>query len=400
MFPVLDLVFTAATLAVLAPSGYLVFLTMVATLTRPPRSSPGARETRFAVLVPAHDEALLIGRLLDNLSRLDYPRGRFAVHVVADNCTDATAEIARTYAGGETAIHVHERRDETRKAKGYALQWLLDRLSGTGPRPDAFVVLDADSVVSPNFLSALDARLSRGSHAIQAYYSVLNAGDSALASLRYAALAAIHYVRPLGRASLGLSCGLKGNGMCFSAALIQKYGWSAHGLAEDAEFHLALVRDGVRVDFAPEAIVRADMPVTLAQAASQNARWERGRVDLLRGPLVRLILQGIAHRSPMRIDAAVEQLIPPISVPIVLAAGLVVIAVTTGLGSAPLALFALTGLAFYLLAGLLLVGAPWRVYASLAFAPVYVAWKAALYAQSVVAVATNQGSAWVRTARR
>src|ERR1051325_5742949 len=119
----------------------------------------------------------------------------------------------------------------------------------------------------------MDARLSSGSQVIQAYYSVLNAAASPLATLRYIALAAIHYLRPLGRSVLHLSIGLKGNGMCFSAPVLERFGWNWFTLAEDVEFRLALVRAGLRVDFAPDTWVLANMPVTLDQAASQNARW-------------------------------------------------------------------------------------------------------------------------------
>src|SRR5207302_10119104 len=101
----------------------------------------------------------------------------------------------------------------------------------------------------------------------------------------------------LGRAALGLSCGLKGNGMCFSAELLERFSWRWHTLAEDVEFHLALVLDGLRVEFAPETSVLADMPVTLAQARSQNHRWERGRLQLLREQGPRLLVEGFRRRS-------------------------------------------------------------------------------------------------------
>ncbi|WP_348235518.1 glycosyltransferase, partial [Salmonella enterica] len=81
-------------------------------------------------------------------------------------------------------------------------------------------------------------------------------------------------------------------------------------LAEDVEFHLSLVRAGLRVDFAPETTVLADMPVTLAQAASQNQRWERGRLQLVRSHVPRLVVDGVRLRSWLRLDAAIEQLIP------------------------------------------------------------------------------------------
>jgi cellulose synthase/poly-beta-1,6-N-acetylglucosamine synthase-like glycosyltransferase len=344
------------------------------------------------VLVPAHDEELLIGRLLRNLAELDYPADLVDVHLVADNCTDETASRAR-----RLGARVHERFDKTQQSKGHALRWLLQRVETLEEGYDAYVVLDADSVVARDFLRAMDARLEAGSLVVQAYYSVLNARASALAALRYAALAAIHYARPLGRSVLGLSCGLKGNGMCFAAPVLERYSWSWFALAEDVEFHLALVRDGVRVDFAPETTVLADMPATFGQAASQNARWERGRLELVRRHVPGLLASGVARRSVLRLDAAVEQLIPPLSVPVAL--GLGCLAAGLVLGQPVLILLAALGLAgqvAHLLAGLAYAGAPAAVYLALAYAPLYVVWKTWVYARALV----GGGSApWVRTAR-
>jgi cellulose synthase/poly-beta-1,6-N-acetylglucosamine synthase-like glycosyltransferase len=168
--------------------------------------------------VPAHNEEALIGRLLASLAALDYPREGYSVCVVADNCDDRTVHIARGH-----GARVHERRDRSRRGKGYALRWLLRELGAEGQRYDAFIVLDADSVVASNLLRSMDARLGSDSPVIQAYYSVLNRGESSLAWLRYAALAALHYLRPLGRSALGISCGLKGNGMCFAAPVLERF---------------------------------------------------------------------------------------------------------------------------------------------------------------------------------
>jgi len=243
----------------------------------------------------------------------------------------------------------------------------------------------------------MDARLEAGSLVVQAYYSVLNAEASAVAGLRYAALAALHYVRPLGRAALGLSCGLKGNGMCFSAGVLEQFAWNWFTLAEDVEFHLALVEAGVRVDFAHETRVLADMPVTLAQAATQNQRWERGRLQLLKAHVPRLLLDGFRLRSVLRLDAAVEQLIPPLSVPFLLGALTAVAAVLVG--AWPAAVLAIAGLVAqlaYLAAGLLMVRAPLRAYLALGSAPVYIAWKAGVYAQSLL---PTRAVGWIRTER-
>jgi cellulose synthase/poly-beta-1,6-N-acetylglucosamine synthase-like glycosyltransferase len=310
---------------------------------------------------------------------------------VADNCTDLTA-LTSIALGAE----VFERFDDLRQGKGYALRWLLQQLTEMGREYDAFVVLDADSIVSRDFLRCMDARLEAGSDVIQAYYQVLNADDSKLTGLRFAALAALHYLRPAGRAALGLSCGLKGNGMCFSAPVMQRFGWRWFTLAEDVEFHLALVGDGVRVDFAPEATVLADMPVSFEQARSQNQRWEQGRVYLVKRWVPALILDGIRKRSFLRLDAAIEQLIPPLSVPFVASLLCAMAAIVLGAyAAATLALVALAGQVAYLLAGLWLVHAPARAYLALSTAPSYVAWKLLLYGQALIARQTR----WVRTAR-
>jgi cellulose synthase/poly-beta-1,6-N-acetylglucosamine synthase-like glycosyltransferase len=373
---------------------YLLLLTVAAMVVRR-RSSPqpdSQSERRFAILVPAHNEEAVIGRLLSSLDALEYPPDSFDVCVVADNCDDATAAIARS-----ARAHVYERFTDDERAKGFALRWLLQMLEQDGRSYDAYVIVDADSIVAPNFLRQMDARLERGAKVVQAYYSVLNAEQSGVAGLRYAALAAVHFLRPLGRSAFGLSAGLKGNGMCFDAAVLREFGWRWFTLAEDVEFHLALVERRVSVEFAPETWVKADMPLTLGQSASQNARWEQGRLQLIRQYVPRLMLAGIRRRNWLQIDAAVEQLIPPLSVPFALALISFVVCWIVGLPYLGLtALGCLVGYVAYLLVALVLVGAPLWVYVTLGMAPVYIAWKLGLYARSMVG---GRSTAWVRTAR-
>src|SRR5262249_35179285 len=125
--------------------------------------------TRFAVLVPAHDEELLIRRVVGSVQAIDYPPELYTLHVIADNCTDRTAELAR----GMGAV-VHERHDLEHRGKGYALRWLFGQLLADPASGDAFVIVDADSLVNRGFLRALDRRLRAGAVAIQAYDTVLN----------------------------------------------------------------------------------------------------------------------------------------------------------------------------------------------------------------------------------
>jgi 1,2-diacylglycerol 3-beta-glucosyltransferase len=389
--PALSLLLVAVVAIDVLIVGYLLFLTALAVGTSPTVESPGTPWRRFAVLVPAHDEELVIGRLLASLQQMDYPRDLIDVCVVADNCKDQTPSISR-----DLGARVYERTSSSEHAKGFALRWLLDQLKHEHRAYDAFVVIDADSVVAPNFLRSMDAHLSNGADAIQAYYSVLNPGDSAVAALRFAALAAVHYLRPLGRSRLKLSSGLKGNGMCFTAWLLDRFGWRWFTLAEDVEFHLALVAQGVRVEFAPDTWVKADMPATLRDSASQNERWERGRIQLLRA-VPKLVWGAVVHRNWLELDAAIEQLIPPLSVPfaiggIAIPAAWVLNAPGIGLVGAA----CLGGYGLYLVSALALVRAPVRIYWALGAAPLYIAWKLGLYAQSLMGA---RRSAWIRTAR-
>ena len=373
-----------------ASTGYLLVLSLAALLPRR-RPAPATTLPQFDLLIAAHNEEQTLPRLLASINALDYPRERLRVHVVADNCTDGTAEVAR-----RDGALVHERSDAQRIGKGYALALgITATLALPGEVHDGIVIVDADSDLAPNFLRVLAAYLAAGAQAIQAYYSVRNAGDSSVAMLRYVALCLYHYLRPLGRARLGLSVGLRGNGMCFRRD-VAALGWTAHGLTEDVEQHFRLLEHGVHVAFAPEAIVQAEMPVTLRGAADQNSRWERGRLEALAREVPRFLRLAIRRRDPSALDAALEQLVAPLSICVatcLLAALAGLVARSRRLQA--LGLAALAGQAAYVLLGLHLAGAPSVAYQALASAPRYVLWKAWVWLQATV----RPPSRWQRTGR-
>ncbi len=396
--------------------GYLLLLTVAAGLApRVTSGIPAATPARFVILIPAHDEERLLPGLFASLAALRYPADSYRVHVVADNCSDRTAEIAN--AAGAT---VHERHDTSRPGKGAALQWLLERLQVSAEAYDAVIIFDADSVVSENFLQVMAARLARGQRVVQAYYAVRQPQRSAAVGLRYSALAALHYLRPLGRMALGASSGLKGNGMLFAAPVLQRHAWSA-SVTEDIEQHMALLLAGERVFFAPDATVWAEMPDTLAKSESQHQRWESGRLLLARRYVPQLLRgaltagqAGRPRQAYVLLDAVMEHLIPPFSI---LAASSVLLlalnlalwaAAAFGLVAAPGAAGALAGVnlalagsllmgqALYLFAALRLVRAPRGAYWQLVYAPVYMLWKVRQYTRALF---SQTRQAWVRTTR-
>jgi cellulose synthase/poly-beta-1,6-N-acetylglucosamine synthase-like glycosyltransferase len=389
----LDLLLSLAALPCAAAAGYLAVLTACSRRGRP--LPPAGSLLRFAVVVPAHDEERGIAGTIRSLAELDYPRDRFQLVVVADNCADRTADVAR----GAGAV-VLERRDAERRGKGYALRWAFDRLlrdSGI----EAIVVVDADTVVSRNLLSAFAARFSGGEQALQAHYAVRNPEESWRTRLIAVAFAAIHGVRSRGREALHLSCGLRGNGMAFTAEVLRRVPHAAWSVVEDLEYGIQLGLAGVRVGYVEEAEVRGLMAAGEQASRSQRRRWEDGRRLIARTQAKGLLVRALRERSPVLLDLALDLLVPPLATIVTWSfAGLAACAVAAALGlGAPAAAWlyglSLAAVAAYVLRAWALSGAGARGLLDLALAPVYVAWKLLLK----FLPSHQRAGEWVRTRR-
>src|SRR5262249_34624347 len=329
-----------------------------------------------------------------SLREVDYPLPLFRVLVVADNCSDATARRAE-----EAGATVLVRDAPGLRGKGYALEVAFARSLSDGAA-DAAVVVDADTVASPNLLEAFAARLERGARAIQARYGVRNPQASWRTRLMAVALAAFHDVRSRARERLGLSCGLRGNGMCFSSELLRAIPHAAHSLVEDVEYGIALAESGVRVQYADEAHVLGEMVTAARRAASQRRRWEIGRREMSRAHAPRLLRQALQNGDRVRADLALDLLVPPFSQLVAAAgAGLLVGAGLRSLGAPGLTL----GIA--VACWLMLAACVARAWAlsgtgasgllALCGAPGYALWKIAV----VLRARWERPRDWVRTAR-
>jgi hypothetical protein len=232
---------------------------------------------------------------------------------------------------------------------------------------------------------------------VQADYVVANPGDSPAAALRFAAFSLMNTVRPMGKDRLGLSAGLFGTGMGFRRELLEEHPWEAFSLAEDLEYHLVLAAAGERVRFLADTAVHSPMPLTSAEAASQDRRWEGGRQQLLRAWVPRLFARGAGRRDPISLNAAVELLVPPQSV--LLAGSLLAVGCGLPLRAAAavrLGVLALGLQVAYVLTTLRIVHAPASVYRSLLHTPALVIRKVRVH----LGLARDGGPAtWVRTAR-
>jgi GT2 family glycosyltransferase len=390
---ILDLALALLAVPVLLASGYLLVLAL---LSRRPAPAPRPpRRVRFDVVVPAHDEEHGIVRTVRSLFALDWPRDRLRVMVVADNCSDRTAERAAA-AGAEVLV----RRDPARRGKGYALQHAFRAVLERGAT-DAVVVVDADAEVSPDLLSAFAARLERGAMAVQASSGVLNPDDSWRTRLMAIALTLVGDVRSLGRERLRLSCGLRGIGMCLSVEALRRVPYAAFSLVEDAEYCVSLARAGIRVHFAWDGRVTSEISPAEEAARTQRLRWEDGRRALQRAEGPSLLREALRRRDRVLLELAIDLLVPPLArVSAYAAAGTAAAAAlaATSLASAFAVLpwlLSAACLGVYVLRGVQLSGLGVRGLVALAWAPLFMAWKVTLLPHR----ASHATRGWVRTAR-
>ncbi|MEE9231525.1 MAG: glycosyltransferase family 2 protein, partial [Acidobacteriota bacterium] len=287
--------------------------------------------------------------------------------------------------------------DPALRGKPYALRLLVEQVRELDEEYDAYVFLDADTVVSSNILGVLDGRFQSGSEVVQVHYTVSNPTQSSASALRFIAFQLMNYVRPLGKKVLGLSCGLFGTGMGFKRDILDSHGWDAFTLAEDAEYALKLMERGVRIEFAPEATVLSRMPVSFGDARVQNLRWERGRIIMAWRYGLRFLLTGILERNPSKLAAGMDQLVPPLSVPCLAAGLLLVVSFISGkpwlIG---LGLAVNVSLLGHVLLGMRSAKVPMRLYLAFGFAPWLLMWKSLIYLQSLMPGEIH----WTRTERR
>jgi cellulose synthase/poly-beta-1,6-N-acetylglucosamine synthase-like glycosyltransferase len=352
-------------------------------LRRPHRPPSSDRYPHLSVIVPAHNEELLLGRCLHSIARCTYPH-RVDVLVVADNCTDGTAQVARRH-GAATL----ERNDPERPGKSYALDAGLAYLATRESRPEAVVFIDADSEVEVQFLEELGRTLAAGASAVQAYYQPTQSRHE-LNQLRRLAFALVHWARPLGMSRLGMGTGIKGNGFALRWEFVED-GFGAAGLAEDAALTLSLAQRGVPVRFVPTAVVAADMATSYRAGRVQDERWERGRLSLISKALLTSVVA--AKRRQWSIAAAALDVasLPLSLLTLVTTASVVAGAVA---GTPLLPALAAGSLASYVIIGAAAARVPVSSLVAFRHAPRYVLHKAFVYLSLL-----RPGRGWVRTDR-
>ena len=232
---------------------------------------------KFMAIVPAHNEEAVIKNLVDSLVAQEYPKELYDIYVIADNCTDRTAEIAK--AAGAIVL---KRFDEAHKTKGHALNWFLKQKIEENADYDAFCVFDADNIVDKNFLKNMNKKLCQGEEVVQGYRDIKNPTDSWISAGYAIFYWMMHRFYHLARYNLGLSPLLNGTGFMVKFDIIKPDGWQTVTLTEDIEFSLINIAQERKLGWAVDAIVYDEQPTTFKQSWSQRSRWTVGHLQCMK----------------------------------------------------------------------------------------------------------------------
>jgi len=253
---------------------YQIFYTIVPFSIKPRRHREPIKKHRIGILIAARNEEAVIGNLLDSIAAQDYPRELIRPFVIADNCTDKTAKIAE-----ERGATVFERFNKEKIGKGYALDYAIDKLheNGEWSEIDGFIVLDADNLLTNNYITEMNKTFNDGFEAFTSYRNSKNYGDNWISAgyglwyIRESKF--LHYARML----LHSSAAISGTGFFVSRSLLDRFnGWKFYLLTEDIEFSMFAIINGVRIGCSVNAELYDEQPVTFEQSYKQRLRWSKG----------------------------------------------------------------------------------------------------------------------------
>ena len=274
---------------------YQIFYTIVPFSIRPRPHKRPIKKNKISILIAARNEEKVIGNLLQSIQMQDYDKELLEVVVIADNCIDDTAKIAKAF--GAT---VFERVNKKQIGKGYALDYAISKLRELGKwrELDGIIVLDADNVLTPNYVTEMNKTRSDGYEAFTSYRNSKNYGDNWISAgyglwyIRESKF--LHYARML----LNSSCAISGTGFFVSRNLIDKFnGWKFFLLTEDIEFSVFSVINGVKIGCCIDAELFDEQPITFHQSYKQRLRWSKGFFQVWKKHGKKLVKGIFKHRK-------------------------------------------------------------------------------------------------------
>ncbi|WEV64512.1 glycosyltransferase family 2 protein [Bifidobacterium sp. ESL0732] len=257
-------------------------------------------DKRYAVLISARNEETVVPNLIDSIRAQTYPSKLVDIWLVADNCTDKTAEVVRGM-----GCNVVERHNLQQVGKGYALTYLLDAMidKGVANDYDAFFVFDADNRLDKHYIEEMNKAFQSGFKILTSYRNSTNLSDNWVSS--GSALWFIRESRFLNNSRMlfGSSCHVGGTGFMFSREVMQRNnGWKFHLLTEDLEFTMDSVLHGDRIGYCGTAILYDEQPDSFGQSWRQRLRWSKGFLQVFRYYGPQLIKRAVRERDFSAVD--------------------------------------------------------------------------------------------------
>lgn len=236
---------------------------------------PAKKKQKYAIVIAARNEENVIGNLLDSIKKQDYPKDLITTFVVADNCTDKTAQVVR-----DKGAICYERFNDKEKTKGYALEYLFDQIEKDYGRMsfEGYFVFDADNLLEKNFISKMNDAFDSGLKIITSYRNTKNFDENWLASTY-----ALHWLRSIrtnhrARSVLHLATNIQGTGFLMASEIV-KDGWHYTSLTEDRALTADAVAQGYEISYQDEAMFFDEQPISLKVALRQRLRWSKGHLQ-------------------------------------------------------------------------------------------------------------------------
>ncbi|AFZ02571.1 glycosyltransferase family 2 protein [Calothrix sp. PCC 6303] len=349
-------------------------------------------DPKVAILIPAHNEELTIQSTIQQI--LSTTKQLCSLIVIADNCTDATATVARL--AGATVI---ERQNQQLLGKGYAMDFGLNFLASNPP--DVVIFIDADCQVETGTIEKLTKKALRTNHPIQATYLMETPSNpTPKDAISAFAFKVKNLVRSRGMSKLGLPCLLSGTGMAFPWSVIRAVDLASGDIVEDMKLGLNLNIAGYTPLYCPEARVIGNLPQNAQAATSQRTRWEHGHLHTISNYVPMLVGAAIRQGRLDLLGVALDICIPPLSLLVVIWIGLLVSSLLLGIVGSfwiPAMIATAAGVALILA----IFTAWWKFsrddlpLSQLLSIPIYILWKIPLYLKFFV----QPQKAWVRTER-
>lgn len=345
------------------------------------------KHMKFGIIVPAHNESENVLVALNSISNCVAPKAGYEIIVIADNCSDNTAEIVEQH-----GYRVLRRNNDKFRGKGYALDYAFKELESENH--DVYLIMDADTICEKNLLIEFEKRFLKGEDVLQAPYLVEDkTQDNTYARIVNIGFRAFNFLRPSGREALGFSVGILGTGFALTKSVIKKVPYSAGSIVEDLEYHLALVRAGYRCRFVKETCVYSSMPEMTGDAETQRSRWEGGRIRMILDGCLPL-LKDLFHCRFRMVEPLLELLLLPLWMHLILIMTLMIMPLEI---SRVYALFAFVVVLLHVLMAIIATGGGLKELKVLIIVPKYIAWKLKIITK--IFNKSKKDASWDRTGR-